>query len=119
MQKFLLTLKLCLILLIGCTCVSHAQRNLSNPNASKEAVALYRYIQDVFGKKILSGQMWSNYSGDELAYIQTHTGKQPALRGMDFMTSSSNNAEVQRAIDWWRSGGIPTIMWALGSTVER
>lgn len=104
-----------LLLLLGSTFTTYAQRNLANPSASNEAKALYRYIQDVYGKKILSGQMWSNYSGDELAYIQTHTGKQPALRGMDFMTSSQNNAEVQRAIDWWRSGGIPTIMWHWGA----
>lgn len=103
--------RFCLVLALGSTVSLHAQRKLSNPNASKEAVALYKYIQDMDGKKILSGQMWSNFSGDELVYIQTNTGKQPAIRGMDFISQSQNNAEVQHAIDWWKTGGIPTIMW--------
>lgn len=113
-----LKLKLCFLLMLSCGTALHAQRNLSNANASKEAKALYRYIQDMYGKKIFSGQMWSGYSGDELAYVQTNTGKQPALRGMDFMTASDNNAEVQRAIDWWNSGGIPTIMWHWGAPTK-
>jgi Glycosyl hydrolase family 26/Ricin-type beta-trefoil lectin domain-like/Secretion system C-terminal sorting domain len=110
-----LNLKLCLILLLGFSFTTNAQRVLANPNATNEAKALYKYIQDMYGKKILSGQMWSGFSGDELAYIQTNTGKQPAIRGMDFITESQNNAEVQRATDWWKTGGIPTIMWHWGA----
>ena len=34
---------------------------LSNKKASKEATALYTYIKDMFGKKILSGQMYSGW----------------------------------------------------------
>lgn len=107
--------RFCVVLALASTVTVHAQRKLSNPNASKEAVAVYRYIQDMDGKKIFSGQMWSNFSGDELVYIQTNTGKQPAIRGMDFITQSLNNAEVQHAIDWWKTGGIPTIMWHWGA----
>lgn len=113
-MKTKLSAVFCLLFLWASTAL-HAQRTLSNPNASPEAKALYKYIQAMSGQQILSGQMWSNYAGDELAYIQTETGKQPAIRGMDFITQSQNNAEVQRAIDWWRSGGIPTIMWHWGA----
>ncbi|HEX8350141.1 MAG TPA: glycosyl hydrolase [Hymenobacter sp.] len=91
------------------------RQQLSNPKATKEAKALYAYINDMYGKKMLSGQMWASWGIDELKYIQDSTGKQPALRGMDFIDRRQNQAEVQRAIDWWKTGGIPTVMWHWGA----
>jgi len=92
-----------------------AQSQLCTPNPSKEAVAVYRYLQDMKGKKILAGQMWAPWGIDELKYLQTNTGKQPAIRGIDFIDQRDNEKEVQYAIDWWKSGGIPTIMWHWGA----
>ncbi len=88
---------------------------LSNPSPSKEAKALYAYLNDIKGKKTLSGQMYASWGYDELKYIKEVTGKQPAIRGMDFINSRENDAEVQHAIDWWKGGGIPTIMWHWGA----
>lgn len=88
---------------------------LVTPNPSKEAKALFGYLNDMYGKKILSGQMWSSWGIDELKYIQEVTGKQPAIRGMDFINNRENEDEVKRAIDWWKGGGIPTIMWHWGA----
>lgn len=88
---------------------------LCTPNPSKEAVALYRYLLDLKGKKILSGQQDSPWGIDEFAYLKTNTGKQPAIKGMDFITQSDNANEVQKAINWWKAGGIPTIMWHWGA----
>lgn len=88
---------------------------LSNPKASKQAKALYAYLTDMYGKKILSGQMWASWGFDELKYIQEITGKQPAIRGMDYIHAKENDKETQRAIDWWKLGGIPTIMWHSGA----
>ena len=90
-------------------------RSLTNPKASKEARALYAYLNDIYGKKTLSGQMWASWGIDELKYIQDSTGKQPAIRGMDFIDDRQNQAEVQHALDWWKTGGIPTIMWHWGA----
>lgn len=88
---------------------------LTTPNPSKEATALFSYLNDMYGKKIISGQMWAPWGYDELKYIKEITGKQPAMRGMDFIDNKQNDAEVQHAIDWWKSGGIPTIMWHWGA----
>lgn len=88
---------------------------LCTPRPSKEAVALFNYLNDMYGKKILSGQMWSSWGIDELQYIQDVVGKQPAIRGMDFIHDRENEEEVKRAIDWWKGGGIPTIMWHWGA----
>lgn len=91
---------------------------LSTPRPSREAQAVYRYLLDMKGKLILSGQQDSPWGIDELAYLKTHTGKQPVLRGMDFMHQSDNAGEVQRAIIWWKAGGIPTIMWHWGAPTK-
>ena len=92
-----------------------AALELSNKEASVEAKALYKYLQDIHGKKMLSGQMVLNWQYDELKYIQDSTGKLPAIRGMDFIDSNRNGNEVKCAIDWWKKGGIPTIMWHMGA----
>ncbi|HEX8357058.1 MAG TPA: glycosyl hydrolase [Segetibacter sp.] len=111
MRTFLKVTLFALVLPIA----SIAQKKLSNPAASIEAKALYAYINDMYGKKILSGQQWASWGIDELKYIHDSTGEDPAIRGMDFIHDRENTLEVQHAIDWWKSGGIPTIMWHWGA----
>jgi hypothetical protein len=89
--------------------------SLSDKNASREATAVYRYLQDISGKKILAGQMASEWGFDEIGYIEHITGKLPAIKGMDFIDSDKNEAQVRAAEEWWKSGGIPTIMWHWGA----
>ncbi len=94
---------------------TQARLKLSNKDASREASALYNYIQDMYGRKILSGQMVSGWGFDELKYIRDSTGKLPAIRGMDFIDSTQNENQVRYAREWWKKGGIPTIMWHWGA----
>jgi hypothetical protein len=73
--------------------------------------ALFDYLLDMRGKKVLSGQMVSNFGKfDELKYILDVTGKQPAIRGMDLIDSSKNKNESKFAKQWWKKRGLPTIM---------
>ncbi len=89
---------------------------LSNKKASDEARALYNYLLAMRGKQVLSGQMVSNFGRfDELKYINEVTGKQPAIRGMDLIDSAKNEDEIKYANQWWKKGGIPTIMWHWGA----
>lgn len=88
---------------------------LSNPNPSKEAVAVYRYLNDMKGKVILSGQMWAPWGIDEIEYVYNITGKYPAIRGQDLITETENDNEIRLATEWWKKGGIPTIMWHWGA----
>jgi hypothetical protein len=90
-------------------------RVLCNLDPSEEAIALYRYLLDMSGKKILSGQMNSAWGIDEFEYLQSKTGKQPAIKGLDFIHQKDNEGEIRQAIDWWKTGGIPTIMWHWGA----
>ena len=111
------SIRLFVALLVSFPLLLFAQNthHLSNPNATKEAVALYSYINDMFGKKTLSGQMFSGWGFDEIKYINGITGKYPAIKGFDFIQSSLNDSVVKGAIEWWQAGGIPTIMWHMGA----
>lgn len=88
---------------------------LTHPDPSPEAIALFRYLQDMFGKRILSGQMWAPWGVNEIDYVQGTTGKKPAVAGFDLIHEYRNAGEVQKAIDYWNDGGIPTIMWHWGA----
>ncbi|MGN0598632.1 MAG: glycosyl hydrolase [Oscillospiraceae bacterium] len=89
---------------------------LSNPDATKEAAALFDYICDVYGKNILSGQQESTWMGSdqyEFDYIYKNTGKYPAIRGLDYMNDDFDGVN-KRAKDWYDKGGIVTICWHCG-----
>ena len=81
------------------------------PNASPEAKALLRYLYDVKGKVVLAGQHGIN----ETEYIHELTGKYPAIKGYDLIHEERNRREILSAIDWWKRGGIPTVMWHWGA----
>lgn len=107
-------------------------RELSNPNASDSAKRLYSYLCDQYGKHIIAGQQ--EYCGDhnynlwsdpdtfikdneaEFEYIMDKTGKQPAIRGIDFLaynTSSDwRDHAPERVIEWVNEyHGIATVTW--------
>ena len=113
MRNFILTIAV--ILSFAGAMQAQLKNQLSNKNASSEAVALYAYINDMFGKKTLSGQMFSGWGFDEINYVYGITGKYPAIKGFDFIQSSLNDSVVHGAIQWWHEGGIPTIMWHWGA----
>lgn len=89
------------------------------PNASPEAKALLNYIHSTDGKKTLSGQMWAPWGDfDEIEKVKEITGKYPALRGHDLIHEASNANEVKLLIEWWKKGGIPTLMWHWGAPTK-
>lgn len=78
---------------------------------SSEAKSLLNFLYDVRGKFVLAGQ----HGVEETEYIYKLTGKYPAIKGYDFIHEERNMREVLSAINWWRRGGIPTIMWHWGA----
>lgn len=97
---------------------------LSNPNPSKEAVALFDYLKDSYRNKTLTGQQESTWMTDgplyELNFISKNTdGKAPAILGLDYLNhldKSYVDGVTKRAADWYlKSGGIPTICWHWGA----
>ena len=89
---------------------------LSNRKASKEAKEMYKQLLKVHKEgKILSGQMWAPWGIDEIEYVYEVTEKYPVVRGHDLIHEGSNAREVELMIDWYRRGGIPTLMWHWGA----
>lgn len=89
---------------------------LTNPKATPEATNLYRYLYYMKGKGILSGQqeLPSNANdSEELRYIQSVTGKEPAILGLDYICDDFDGV-TQRAMAWHEKGGIVSICWHWG-----
>lgn len=93
---------------------------LINPNASDEAKALYRFLCDMYGEKILSGQVCDyGVKGSEFQAIYAETGKFPAVLGLDMMGYSlarvakgDRGRSVEVAIDFCNNqGGIVAYCW--------
>jgi len=92
---------------------------LSNKNATKEAVNLYNYLWEMRGKGILSGQQIYGSNDKEIKVIQKETGKYPAVIGIDLIDFSPSRVErganggrtLSVAKKYWEAGGIVTCCW--------
>ena len=105
---------------------------LVTPNPQPATVEVYEFLKDNFGKKNISGVMTLDLlknnnilplaSQTEVSYINSKTGKTPALVGFDFMHSTGKNstndwqqlytqAAIAMAEELWNAGGIPTFSW--------
>lgn len=81
---------------------------LSDPEATIQAKRLFNYMRDVYGKKIITGQMenaWDD-SFNQLQQVYDKTQKYPALMGFDFMNYTSlgwsaRNKQTERAVSFW------------------
>jgi hypothetical protein len=92
---------------------------LSQPNPSPEAREVFHVIQQYYQNGLmLSGQQESTWVNDnpddEMEYIQEHTGRLSAIRGMDYIDNDFDGV-TSRAMQWWRDGGIPSICWHWGA----
>ncbi len=117
MIKQILSFMLGLVAIYNC---SQAQ-NIVNPNANAETKAVKAYLDQVYGKKIISGQAFENVNENWLNIIQNASGKQPAILGLDFMNSTYErrtnhgadpNAMTDKAIDWYKNKhGLVEFHW--------
>lgn len=85
-------------------------------NPTFEANALYQFLRNNYGKKVLSGVMTLN-SFDMTDWLKTNTGKEPAIIGLDFMHSGrnynwyDNKQPIKDAKAYWDRNGIPVFVW--------
>ena len=61
-----------------------------NPNATPEATVLLQYLHDIAGTKLIAGQHTQTNPMEEVAYIETVTGKSPKLCGFELLAYSPN-----------------------------
>lgn len=86
------------------------------PNPTDHTLKLYQFLYDNYGKKIISGAMTLN-SMDEINWLKSNTGKEPALVGLDFMHCGRNytwyNDEepINDAKKYYNKNGIPAFCW--------
>ena len=92
---------------------------LTTPRPSPAAQAVYEYICGLPGKGILAGQQEIPHpdlaDADELVYLQQTTGKLPAVLGLDYIHYPG---VTQRAVGWWKRGGLPSICWHWGAPTK-
>ena len=120
MKQLITTCILCVFIVTSSYC-QNINNKLINKSATKEAVALYNYINHL-GDNILSGQ--HSYNGQpEKFYNKAYniTGKYPAVWGTDFYWSSGEDpgSRVVEAVKkMHKQGAIITLMWHVGRPMD-
>ncbi len=92
---------------------------LVDPDASDRAKRLMKYLTDVYGDYIISGQYGDmGILGAEFNLIKEQTGKYPAMLGLDFIeytpsraANGSKSFDVEYALKFDQEGGIVTFCW--------
>jgi hypothetical protein len=86
-----------------------------DPSATPQAKTLLNYIYSIYGKQMLTAQMHVGWGDDDVAYVNTTTGKYPAIMGIDFINENQTAAEVTKAIAYSKAGGLITAMYHEGA----
>ncbi len=93
---------------------------LCNPNATKAAKSLYRYLMSIYGSYTLSGQhSTEGMASEEFDSIEQKTGKTPALIEIDLLKTTTPFSEeyknldpyIDRATTFDKKGGIVALNW--------
>lgn len=90
-----------------------------NKNATDSTKSVKKYLADVYGNKVITGQYCSSGTNTEINAIYMETGRYSALRCADigiftdyYDGSDKDNAdEIKTAADWWKSGGLVSYSW--------
>lgn len=110
---------LCAALSLGCLIAPAAEP--ANPKTTAAARAVLDYFHQLSaqrtGRRVLSGQFSDFGNGANLRIMQQihdQTGHWPALIGVDYADFSRGSVTTRRpnqvAIDYWRQGGLVTVM---------
>jgi len=92
---------------------------LATPQASAQAVALFRYLRMNYGTRVLSGTMANHSTNiDEAIWVNQQTGKWPKIVGFDFIDHPwpdqnwvKYSAPFTLGKAYHDNGGIVTLMW--------
>ncbi len=94
------------------------KKELVTTNASKEAVNVYNFLINNYGKSIISGTMANvSWNYNEAMWVYKHTGKYPAMNGYDYghLAYSPANwidySDISPVKDWWDMNGLVSIGW--------
>jgi mannan endo-1,4-beta-mannosidase len=89
---------------------------VSNPSA--QAVKLFNFLNDNYGKKIISGTHANvSWNINEAEWVKQHTGKYPALNGFDLIHLYASPANwidysnISVVENWWNDNGLVHLSW--------
>jgi len=90
-----------------------------DPNASITTKTVKRYLADIYGNRVLTGQFCSAGTNTEINAIYMSTGRYSAIRFGDIGIFSeyyqgydkNDENEIDTAINWWLSGGLVGYTW--------
>lgn len=118
MIKRIYIISLLLALFAQSAICADIEKRLINDKATPEAVALYDYLRENYGKKTLSAAMCRyTIKSDEADWIHKVTGKYPAILCYDMMNATGNRGwddysqMIHSAKRWTAKGGIVSVMW--------
>ncbi|MGN0578825.1 MAG: glycosyl hydrolase [Ruminiclostridium sp.] len=100
----------------------------TNPNAQDCVKKVMKYLSDITYEKIVTGQHTQTLAQQELHYIKSVTGKQPALLGFELLSYSpninysdtdeecmkevaENYGTLKKAWEWAEEKGLITFTW--------
>ncbi|HIW65489.1 MAG TPA: glycoside hydrolase family 26 protein [Candidatus Alistipes intestinipullorum] len=91
---------------------------LCTENPSPEAVKVYDFLRENFGKKVISGAMSNvSWNMDEVEWLHTTTGSYPALWCVDYIHLAwgepdwTGYADLDMAQEWWDANGLMAASW--------
>ncbi len=101
------------------TSIYEVSYELSDPMATDRAKGLMKYLTDMYGEYIISGQYGDlGIHGSEFKAIKEATGKYPAMLGLDLIEYTPSRAangsigyDVDYALVFDKKGGIVTFCW--------
>ena len=86
--------------------------------ASKEAINVFRFLRENFGKNIITGTMSNvSWNWNEAKWVHQHTGKYPVINGCDYLHLAESPAnwidysDITPLKEWWDMNGIVTLSW--------
>ena len=90
-----------------------------NKNADEMTKTVKKYLSDVYGNKVITGQFCSAGTNTEINAVYMSTGRYSAMRCGDlgifsehYEGSDKNDEnEIAAAADWWKSGGLVSYTW--------
>ena len=97
-----------------------------NKNSTDMTKSVKRYLADVYGNKVLTGQFCTSGTNTEINAIYMDTSRYSAIRCADigifseYYTGSdkNNEDEINTAIEWWENGGLVSYSWYWYSPTE-
>ncbi|MBQ7835307.1 MAG: hypothetical protein IJ385_05935 [Ruminiclostridium sp.] len=98
-----------------------------NKNSTDITKSVKKYLADVYGNKVITGQYCSAGTNTEINAIYMDTGRYSALRCGDLGifteyydgSDKNNEDEINTAIEWWKNGGLVSYSWYWYAPTEK